>query len=256
MLVENNTSERLFTKILHLENIEHNYIILFACISDWCCCEPELKPGKAARLALGPLGDSSDGSTWGKWTGQGPWLSNRLLSVFCFFYSPLPDKDQQSGCSIFSEDITGREKGGAKRLLFCFLYRSAARMAVYRRGPSWPTTVPNTSSSVMNGLISRNIKRPQHPNFKTHQLVHFKLKWEAAGRGKWVMLPQRRFFRSVLVPYDLNWPLSAIGEKFEVERGSPCAYTILQRELMEFIFFQGLCSRSARCAETTRLHSS
>lgn len=34
ILVENNTSERLFTKILHLENIEHNYIILFACISD------------------------------------------------------------------------------------------------------------------------------------------------------------------------------------------------------------------------------
>lgn len=34
MLVENNTSERLFTKILHLENIEHNYIIPFACISD------------------------------------------------------------------------------------------------------------------------------------------------------------------------------------------------------------------------------
>lgn len=57
-------------------------------------------------------------------------------SLFFFFYSPLPDKDQQSGCSIFSEDITGREKGGAKRLLFCFLYRSAARMAVYRRGPS------------------------------------------------------------------------------------------------------------------------
>lgn len=257
ILVENNTSERLFTKILHLENIEHNYIIPFACISDWCCCEPELKPGKAARLALSPLGDSSDGSTWGKWTGQGPWLSNRLLSVFFFFYSPLPDKDQQSGCSIFSEDITGREKGGAKRLLFCFLYRSAARMAVYRRGPSWPTTVPNTSSSVMNGLISRNIKRPQHPNFKTHQLVHFKLKWEAAGRGKWVMLPQWRFFSKCSCAV---WPkLTSVRNWWKVwggERESLCLHYTVKRELMEFIFFQGLCSRSARCAETTRLHSS
>ena len=30
-----------------------------------------------------------------------------LSLFFFFFYSPVPDKDQQSGCSIFSEDITG-----------------------------------------------------------------------------------------------------------------------------------------------------
>lgn len=40
---------------------------------------------------------------------------------FSFFYSPVPDKDQQSGCSIFSEDITG---GGGGLNLICFLYRS------------------------------------------------------------------------------------------------------------------------------------
>lgn len=36
-----------------------------------------------------------------------------------FFYSQVPDKDQQSGCSIFSPDITGREKG-EKRLEMLF----------------------------------------------------------------------------------------------------------------------------------------
>ncbi len=42
------------------------------------------------------------------------------LPIDCFFfYSQVPDKDQQSGCSIFSEDITGREKGERRlRLLF------------------------------------------------------------------------------------------------------------------------------------------
>lgn len=118
ILVENNTSERLFTKILHLENIEHNYIIPFACISDWCCCEPELKPGKAARLALGPLGDSSDGSTWGKWTGQGPWLSNRLLSVFFFFTLHFPIKISNLAALFLVKILQGGRRGERRDCYF------------------------------------------------------------------------------------------------------------------------------------------
>ena len=75
------------TKILHLENTELELYPMLAFLID-VCCEPELKPAKAARLAFSPLGDSSDGSTWGKWTSQGPWLSNPLsLSLFFFLLS-------------------------------------------------------------------------------------------------------------------------------------------------------------------------
>lgn len=52
---------------------------------------------------------------------------------FSFFYSPVPDKDQQSGCSIFSEDITGGGGGSESYLLPVSV---SARMAVYRQRPS------------------------------------------------------------------------------------------------------------------------
>ncbi len=62
-------------------------IIPHSCISDWCYCEPVLKPAQAPCLAFRRLWDWSFGSTLRKCTGQGPSLS--LTLFFCTLQFPI-----------------------------------------------------------------------------------------------------------------------------------------------------------------------